>query len=188
VPPVDDATSKDITMSMKNIENLARDLSDARGSLNERVRTYQDELERVKRRLLPGIKRAAEAAAQARDRLQAEIERDPRLFGKPKSVIFHGIRVGYQKAKGTIAWEDGDKVVALIRKHFSEQVDVLVKVEERPVKSALAQLSVADLKRLGVTVIETGDEVLIKPVDGEVEKLVDALLKEQSAEFEEAEA
>jgi hypothetical protein len=183
---VDDATSKDITMSMKNIENLARDLSDARSSLNERVTAYQDELERVKRRLLPGIKRAAEAGAQARDRLQAEIERVPHLFSKPRSVILHGIRVGYQKAKGSIEWDDADKVVALIRKHLPDQVDVLVKVEEKPVKSALAQLSAADLKRLGVTVVESGDEVLIKPVDGEIEKLVDALLKDHTADLEAA--
>jgi hypothetical protein len=169
-------------MSMQNIENLTRDFADARSALAGRVQAYQDELEKVKRRILPGIKRAAENAASARDRLQAEIERTPALFIKPKSVILHGVRVGYQKAKGTIEWEDQEKVVSLIRKHFPDQAEILLKVTETPVKTALAQLQVTDLKRLGVTVIDSTDEVLIKPVDGDVEKLVDALLKDASAE------
>lgn len=175
-------------MSMENIENLTRDYADARSSLAARVQAYQDELEKVKRRLLPGIKRAAEAAAAAGDRLHAELERHPELFVKPKSVILHGIRVGYQKAKGAIAWDDEEKVVALIHKHFPDQADVLIKVTEKPVKSALQQLQAADLKRLGVTIVETGDSVLIKAVDGEVEKLVDALLKAETAESLEAAA
>ena len=34
----------------------------------------------------------------------------------------------------------------------------------------------AELKRIGVTVEETGDQIVIKPTDSEVDKLVNALL------------
>jgi hypothetical protein len=37
---------------------------------------------------------------------------------------------------------------------------------------------VSDLKRLGCEVAEAGDQIVIKPVDGEIDKLVNAYLKE----------
>ena len=40
-------------------------------------------------------------------------------------------------------------------------------------------MSVSDLKKIGVTVIETGDEVFIKPTDSEIDKLINALLKDE---------
>jgi hypothetical protein len=73
-------------------------------------------------------------------------------------------------------------VVARIKKHLPEQADVLIKLKETPVKDALAQLSAAELKKLGVTVSEAGDQVVVKPVDSEVDKMVDALMKEAGEE------
>ncbi|HNW37160.1 MAG TPA: hypothetical protein PKM25_19620, partial [Candidatus Ozemobacteraceae bacterium] len=70
-------------------------------------------------------------------------------------------------------------VVKLIRKHFPEQVDVLVKITEKPVQSALNQLTVGDLKKLGVSVSEGGDEALIKPTDTDIDKLVAKLLEDE---------
>ncbi|MBI5561297.1 MAG: hypothetical protein HY894_00350, partial [Deltaproteobacteria bacterium] len=43
-----------------------------------------------------------------------------------------------------------------------------------------------DLKKLGVTVEETGDAVVIKPVDGEVERVVNALLRDRTGAEEAA--
>ena len=77
-------------------------------------------------------------------------------------------------------WEDDSQVVKLIQKHFPEQFDVLVKTIEKPIKDSLANLSVADLKRIGVTVTDSGDCVVIKSMDSEIDKLVDALLKDEA--------
>lgn len=164
-------------MSMKTIEDLSRDYADERNWLAERIAAYKEELEKLNHRLLPQVKRAVDSVSRARAKLEKEVADHPELFVKPKSVILHGIRVGLAKGKGTISWDNADRVVELIHKHFPEQAEVLVKVTETPVKKALAQLSAADLKRLGITVTETGDEVVIKPVDGDVERLVEALLR-----------
>lgn len=164
-------------MTMKTIEDLARDYAERRNSLADHVNAYTAELETLNQRLLPGIKRAVASADKARERLQALVADHPELFVKPKSVTFHGIRVGFKKGVGSIQWDDAAKVVSLIRKHFPEQADVLVKITEAPVKNALAQLPAADLKKLGITVEETGDEAFIKPVAGDVEKFVAALLR-----------
>ena len=53
-------------------------------------------------------------------------------------------------------------------------------------KEALAQLSAAELKKIGVTLSEAGDQTVVRPVDSEVDKMVDALLKAATGEEGEA--
>jgi hypothetical protein len=166
-------------MTLSEIEKLAKDLSDARSNLSECVDELEGEMAAAKKYYLPSIRKAAEKAAQRHQTLFQAIEESPDLFVKPKTVILHGIRLGYVKAKGEIIWEDSAKVVALIKKNFPDQAETLIKVTETPLKTALAQLSVADLKKIGVAVVETGDEVFIRPTDSEIDKLINALLKDE---------
>jgi hypothetical protein len=140
------------------------------------VQALHDEIEAAKRRRLPGIKSAIGKARDSRLRLANAIEHDKGVFAKPRTRIFHGIKVGLQKAKGKLQYMSAEKVVELIKKHFADQADVLIKTKETPVKSVLQQLSAADLKKLGCTIEETGDAVVIEPINTEIDKLVDALL------------
>jgi hypothetical protein len=87
-----------------------------------------------------------------------------------------GIRVGFAKQKGKVEWDDEDQVVKLIDKHFPEQAETLTKVKRTPVKGALVNLTAAELKKIGCRITESGDVVVIKPQDSEVEKLVDKML------------
>lgn len=162
--------------TFQEIERLTKDYAEARANLAERVEALEAELAEARRRHITGIKRAAEAAARRREALSAAVDESRPLFEKPRTQIIHGIRVGVMKDKGQLAWDDDAQVVALIRRHLSEQADTLIKVTERPVKAALQQLTAAELKRIGVRLIETGDTVYIKPADSEIDKLVDALL------------
>lgn len=168
--------------TLTEIETLTRAYADARTILAETVQVLSDELELARRRHLPGIKRAVAEAQQARDRLHAAIEAAPELFRRPKTLTLSGVRVGFMKSPGKLTWDDPDTVIRLIRKHLPDQAETLIRIREEPVRAALSQLTVAELKRLGVTVIESGDEVCIKPVDGAVDKLVEALLKENASE------
>ena len=58
-----------------------------------------------------------------------------------------------------------------------EQQELLIKTTESPVVKALEKLDGKVLKRLGVTIKADSDEVLIKAVDGEVDKAVAVFLK-----------
>lgn len=165
-------------ITLGEIEQKTRAYADARDVLNTRVQTLQDEMEVVRRRKLAGIKAAVATCAQARDHLEAVIAEAPHLFEKPRTLVIAGIRIGYTKGAGKLVFEDADKVVALIHKHLPESADYLVRTKSEPVKKALAQLSVADLKRIGVTVEDTGDVIVIKPTDDAVDKLVSALLRD----------
>jgi len=164
--------------SLAEIESLTKRFADGRGDLAGRVRALEDELQAVKRRHLAGIKRSAASVAERHHALKTALEDSKSLFVKPKTLVINGIMVGLRKAKGKIEWEDDGQVVRLIKKHFPEQAEVLIKTIEKPLKGALEQLPAADLKRIGITVNETGDVVVIKSTDSEIDKFVEALLKD----------
>lgn len=168
--------------NLQEIERLTNEYADIRELLAERVNALEEEIEFLKRQKLPGIKNTLKKAAEAEARLRAAVEASPGCFVKPKTLVFHGVKVGFQKSKGSIEWDDDEMVIRLIRKHFPEQADILIRLKETPNKDALGEIPATDLKRLGVTVKDSGDKVVIKPVDGEVEKIVNALLKGATGE------
>ncbi len=171
------------------IEALAKTYAAARDELAEATRVTTDMLDRVKAQRTPVIRRRVEAASNARAQLEAAIAASKPLFKSPKTITLHGIRCGFAKAKGKIVIVDDQATVKAIRRHLPEQFETLVKVTEKPLKGALQNLSAADLKRIGVTVEEATDEVVAKAADGEIDKLVEALLKDaaDAAELQEAE-
>jgi len=172
--------------TLTDIEKLTKDFADARGRLVNTVSTLQDKIETLKRQYMPGIKLQVSIALEKKSVLSAAVEASPALFVKPRTVIMHGVKVGLEKGKGKIEWEDDAMVVRLIEKHFPDQAEVLIQTKKKPLKKAIANLSVAELKRIGVVVQETDDTVVIRPVDSDVDKLVNALLKDDEDAEEDA--
>jgi hypothetical protein len=148
----------------------------AHDALTEVVTLIHDEQEQVKRRYLRCLKTLVGQSAEALNALLAEIEANPDVFTKPRSRVMSGIKLGYRKGTGKVLFDDAAKVVERIRKLLPDQVDLLVKVTEEPIKSGLATVDANVLKRLGVTVEATGDVVFVKVADSEIDKLVSALL------------
>jgi len=169
-------------VTLNQIDTKARAYSDARDRLRELCAALEDGMKALRQEHLPGIRRALNRAAEAEAALEALVEQAPELFVKPKTVILHGIRVGFVKSKGKIEFSDADRVVALIKKHFPDQADVLIATTEKPVKDALNGLTAADLRKLGINVVEGDDAVYIKPADSALDKMVDALLKAATEE------
>lgn len=167
--------------SLAQIEKLTKDFSSGREDLSTRVRALEEAIQAVKKRHLAGIKKSVAHVAEKQHALKTALEDSRELFVKPKTMILHGIKIGFMKAKGKITWSDDDQVVKLIRKHFPDQADILIKTTEKPVKDTLQGLTAAELKRIGVTVEETGDAVVIKSTDGEIDKFVEALLKDEES-------
>jgi len=169
-------------MTLIEIDSLTKSFADARAELAEVVGGLNIEIERAKRKRLADIKRLVARCADKHDALKGAIESAPALFDKPRTHVFHGIKVGFRKGTGSVDWEDDEQVAKLIERHFPEQLDLLVKTTRKPVAKALLQLSVAELKKIGCTAEETGDVVVIKPTDSEVDKVVNALLKDATEE------
>lgn len=167
------------------IEQLVRAYADAREVLSGRVQSLQAEIESAKRRKLAGIKKAVAACADAHDALSAAIQAAPGSFTRPKTKVICGIRIGFARQKIKLVINDEDKTLQLIRRHFADLEEALIKVTEKPIRKALEGLSAAELKRIGVTVVVAGEKVMIKPTDSEVDKLVNALLAEAENIIEE---
>jgi hypothetical protein len=162
---------------MQDIERGAKAYAEGREKLAEIVSTLHAGIEALKREHLPQLRRAVRRAAELEAQLKTLVEQTPDLFVRPKTVVLHGVRVGFEKGKGAIQIEDPDLVVRLIRKRLPELADQLIKTEETPLKGGLQQLTVQQLKSIGCTVQEAGDRVVIRAVDKDVDKLVAALMK-----------
>jgi|JI10StandDraft_1071094.scaffolds.fasta_scaffold881423_2 hypothetical protein len=162
---------------MDQITRRAEAFAQARTLLAEKVSALQDGIAALRKDHIPSIKKAVAKAAETEAALRDLVEAHPELFAKPKTQIFSGVKVGFTKGKGSISFDDPDAVVARIRKVLPDQADVLINTVETPNKAAMAQLSAAELKRIGCSLTEAGAQVVVKPVDSEVDKLVTALLK-----------
>lgn len=177
----------DPTYSLADIEHRARNYATARNLLGDRVQQLQDEIEASRRKAMPLIRTALAATKAAEHELSTAIAASPGLFKRPKTHIFHGLRVGMEKAKGTVSIPDVAHTLRLIRRHLEDQFDSLVKVSESPRKAALAALPAADLRRIGVEPIDAGNVVVVRPVDGELDKMLTALLKAEQPQSADAE-
>ncbi len=166
--------------SLGEIDKLTKDYSDSYNKLSNKVQDLELELEAVKRKHMRYIKDFANEALEKKSKLTAAIDESKNLFEKPKSIVLHGMKVGLQKGKGKITIPDEEKTILLIKKNLAEQADLLIKTEEKIVKPALENLSAGDLKKVGLNLIESTDYVIIKPTGSDVDKIVNALLKEDT--------
>lgn len=169
-------------MGIAEIDVLAKDYAAKRAVLAERVDAYEAEAREIHRRKSPGIKAALAGAVDAKECLVNAIRLAPGLFVKPRTFTLHGVKLGFQKGKGSVSWGDDADVVAKIEKRMPEMADALIVVKKKPSADALRQLAAGELARLGVTVVDAGDEVFVKIAGGDVEKLVTKLLKEGAQE------
>lgn len=172
--------------TVREIEELAARFSKQREALVGVMTSFREEANAIERKYFPRLRRLVVSVKEIEAELLGAIEQSPEHFDRPRSVIFHGIKLGYRKGAGKLEMADADRTVTLIRKHLPDQADVLIETKERPVKAALLQLDVAQLKRIGCTVEDTSDIAFAKPIDGDVEKALKALLKKVPDDVEEA--
>lgn len=164
-------------MQLSDIEKLTKQFSLARGQLAGVVSELNRKIEDLKKSALPDIRELVKRAAERESHLRTAIEGNPNLFIQPRTAVFHGIKVGLQKGKGGIEFDDADKVLERIRAQYGKEAGDLIHITESPDKKMLADLPVDELKKLGCRVVNTGDEVVIRPTDTDVDKIVNALLK-----------
>lgn len=165
-----------------DIEQLSADYATAMTDLAYEMGVLESAVRALKAKYLPGIKRDAARAAAVKAKLKARIEESPEQFIKPRTLLFHGVKVGFAKSKGTVSWSDEDAVIRRIRERLpKDQVELLIRSKENVHKPAVYDLVAADLKRLGIEITDAGDQVVIKLTDSDIEKIVDALLKDEAA-------
>lgn len=173
-------------LTLADIEEKAKAYADRRARLAEKLTALDAALTAVKKLHLKELKRHVALTAETQIELRNAIDAAHHLFDKPKTRILHGIKVGLRKGKGKMEWEDDAALVALIKKKFPDHVAELIITTEKPSATGLEDLDAAELRKLGVTVEDAGDQVVVKAVETDIERLVKALLKSATDEDEEA--
>lgn len=169
-------------INLMEIEKAALAYSEATDRLRSLTDALQETLAAEKRAMLKPIRAAAQQAKERRGALAALVDIARHLFGKPRTLIFHSIKVGLQKGRGGITWDDSEHVVRRIEAVFGEEAESYLHITKRPNKEALEGLAVAELTRLGCQIEESGDQVLVRPVAGDVETIVNRLLADAPEE------
>ncbi len=131
---------------------------------------------------MPKLRRAMEKLNAQHDELRALIVASPELFTSPRTITAHGIKFGYQKGKGKIEIANEDKLIERIRKVAPEHADALIVEKETVSKTERAKLPADLLKKLGVSIKDTGDLVVIKAVDSDHDKLAALYLTDGAEE------
>lgn len=125
----------------------------------------------------------ATAAADRKEELLAAIRSAPELFGRPRTRAHAGVKFGYQKRRGQVVIPAESATIRRIRDLLpAEQAELLIRVRESVHKPAVYDLTAADLKRLGIEIGNDADEVIAKIAGEDIERMVDALLRDEETE------
>jgi len=164
---------------MIEIQNAVKEYADARSILSERVQHLNDEIETIKRRHIPGLRSAVAKTAEAESDLRERLAKHEEYFDAPKTRVFHGVRVGFRLSEAVLEWSDLSRVVDLIKRHFGDKFDFLVKTKTKYKldTKALQALPKSDLSKIGISVEGPSNDVFVKASDSDVDKMVNALLK-----------
>lgn len=164
----------DITLA--TIEEQAELTAEARAELLGIIERLKAGIDQLKAVATPELRAALAAYNTANDALREQIHRAPQLFDQPRTRTFHGLKVGFQKSKDSLVIDDDDRCCMLIEKHLPDQADVLVITIKKPAREAMKQLSKSELKRVGARMVDGVDQLVLKPIDGDIEKLMKALV------------
>jgi hypothetical protein len=162
----------------KQIEALAERYSKCRDTLTAVCTALETDVRLAHAKHKRNLDTALANAAQSAEDLRAKIGGHPELFVQPRTWTLHRIKLGFQKSKQKLVWEDDAAVVARIKEVHGDDAACLLHVEESPDAGALAALSEEDLRLLGITVEGGKDGVIVKAVETSTDKLVKRLLKE----------
>jgi hypothetical protein len=169
-------------ITLTEIEKFAGTFARDNQAVCDLVAGLNAELDQVKHRHLPRLRAAVELARTSKGLLHAAVEQSAPLFVRPRTQVFHGIKIGFAKGKGRLEITDEAATIGKIHHWFGADAGAFLRTTVAPDKETLARLSAADLKKLGITLTDTTDTVVIKPLAGELDKTVAALLKEPATD------
>ena len=136
------------------------------------------------------VKTSIRQSAELRDDL---LKKTDALFkdagSTEKELVEHGDRARELQKRHTVVTNEAGKLIAdakrtveLITRHFPEHLEELAPAKRAPSKEAIAKLLPRELTRIGCTLGNANDFLVLRFVDDEVDKLVDALLKDAVAQ------
>jgi hypothetical protein len=166
------------------LEKMAGRLREKYDELGARVIEVNALLRTVRDEARPGIKRLLTGMMICREQMREMVAHRLDLFESPRSRVMHGFRIGQQKMPGILQVANAESTIELIRRHLPERAAELIVESPRLNREALKRLEVWEMAKIGCELAGAGDVVIVRPVDGDLERDVKALLAgaEEAAE------
>lgn len=173
---------------LEYIEHIAESYRGARDALREEATDANAAIDAVKAHCMPRLRAALVKVAALESQLRDAIATSsPALWQRPRTRVIHGVKVGWQKLRGKVEIADEAKVIARIRDLLpADQAELLIRRRETVHKPAVYDLTAGDLRRLGITVTDDIDQVIVRDVASELDRALEALLADAAREMEEA--
>ena len=170
------------TPPIQQFERRVHEYADTLAEYSALTARVRDEIKQVTARHLAALRCLFNDLKDRQADICAEIKAHPDWFEKPRTRVIHGIKLGLRKRKGKLVIRDAARTVRRIKALYEDDIGVLVKATETPLKSGLEKLSAQELKRLGVEVTDDSDDVVFVAAADEFDELVDFLLAQASHE------
>ena len=141
--------------------------------------TFEHDLQDVQKTHRRAIDGALKTLLAARRELAAQVEAARELFANPKTLVLSGVKVGFRKDPDGVDVPNEETTLSACKELFKgADSNPVVAVKESLVIPALRKLSPAEMELVGVVPTKGVDVVVVEPVEGDVEKLIAALVKE----------
>lgn len=178
-------------ITLTQIRDAAKMLADARRELEIRAKLQEEAIEAavapIIERHRAGLEAAADLQAEASTALFRLLSAAPSLFpAGRRSIKVDTISAGYRKAEDTLDWPDDQTLIDRIADVCPEMFPTLVRTEHSLVMDALTQLDAPLQRRLGIRRITGADNPYITYTDGDIGRMVKALLADYAKRADEA--
>lgn len=159
--------------SITQIENACRELSACRAQLRRRHELCLQAVRAAEAGHTSELLRLHERCGALRASLEGLVEQARPEFRKPKTREFHGLTVGFEKARDTIEMPDDDLLVDRIEKMLPvQQGETVLDRSVSIIKSAFKKLPAEVLRQLGCKITTGGDHAVVRANDDDIESLV----------------
>ena len=171
-------------VSLEALEKLCREYGTARAGLSEIAELIQEEQRAVIRQRGASLKARLKTLRLSYETLRAAIVASPDLFGSKKTLTLADVKIGWRKQPGRLDYADEAKVIAAIRRKMPAHEPLLIKTTEKLAAAGLKNLDAKELASIGVSIRQVGDKLVIGSAEGDLDKIVSAMIDEVGKETE----
>ncbi len=176
-------------MSIETIESLTKEFAKQRIAVITEAAQMQAEIDEIHKRYAKHVREAVEALVSSQEQLARAIEANQTLFPDgQKTRVFEAIKVGYQAGKSTVTGVDATVTVVkleLLREQAKaannreclERIGGALIYQPKMIDAGLRKLTPHEMAEVGIAIEPGAQSVLIKPVNDEAYKAVEATIK-----------
>ena len=165
---------------LSDIERAARDFSAKSKTLRNYHEQLNSEIDAIKSKYLEDIKAASIEAGESYQMLLTLINDASDLFKDKQSMTIAGVTFGYRKKTGKIEIPKEEYTIEKIKEMYGEAADAYLNTKVSVVKKAIDKLPADVLQKLGISITSNSLEAFVKLTDDEVQKLIEAMIKESA--------